>query len=99
MEFNKKKAQGLPLNTIVIALLVVVVLVVIVLAFTTNIGNFNDSLNDNSGSACSAGNPAIQAFVENASDYNNYDFVEDSCSGVTISAIRNSSGAVCCATN
>ena len=35
-----KKAQGLPLNTIVIALLVVIVLVVIVLAFT---GSFSES--------------------------------------------------------
>lgn len=44
------KAQGLPLNTIVIALLVVVVLVVIVLAFTTNIGETNQTFQEMSRS-------------------------------------------------
>lgn len=64
-----KKGQSLPLNTIVIALLVVIVLVVIVLAFTSNIGSANDTLNDNSvTNSCGLDNPAIALF--------NYDSVE-----------------------
>ena len=39
MLFNKK-GQGLPLNTIIIAILVIVVLVVIILMFTGQMGNF-----------------------------------------------------------
>lgn len=67
MIYNTKKAQGLPLNTIVIALLVVVVLVVIILAFTTNVGNFNRGVDDQSASQCRPNNPAIVAlFGENA---------------------------------
>lgn len=44
------KAQGLPLNTIVIALLVIVVLVVVILAFTTNIGQTNQTFEEMSRS-------------------------------------------------
>ena len=55
-----KKAQSLPLNTIVIALLVVIVLVVIVLAFTSNIGSANETISENSASnLCSVENVAI----------------------------------------
>lgn len=52
-----KKGQGLPLNTIVIALLVVIVLVVLILAFTTNIGDTNRTFQEMSGECsiiCSA---------------------------------------------
>ncbi len=52
-----KKGQSLPLNTIVIALLVVIVLVVIVLAFTSNVGNTNDTLQESN--QCNADNAAI----------------------------------------
>jgi Sec-independent protein translocase protein TatA len=34
-----RRAQGLPLNTIIISIIVVVVLVVIILIFTGNLGN------------------------------------------------------------
>lgn len=54
---NNSKAQGLPLNTIVVALLVVVVLVVVILAFTTNIGETNKTFEEMSRScsvACSS---------------------------------------------
>jgi len=51
------KGQSLPLNTIVIALLVVIVLVVIVLAFTSNVGQTNDTLQESN--QCNADNAAI----------------------------------------
>ena len=73
MVYNTKKAQGLPLNTIVIALLVVVVLVVIILAFTTNIGGFNTQVNEVGGGSCNAGNPAVAALY--GSELNAADFV------------------------
>ena len=42
----KRKGQGLPLNTIIIAIIVIVVLVVIILIFTGNILNFKNATND-----------------------------------------------------
>lgn len=48
MKFTK--AQSLPLNTIVIALLVVIVLVVIVLFFTQNLSESNKTFTDLSNS-------------------------------------------------
>ncbi|MFT4309947.1 MAG: hypothetical protein ACMXYL_05685 [Candidatus Woesearchaeota archaeon] len=39
-----KKAQGLPLNTIIIAIIVIVVLVVIILIFTGQIVIFDDTV-------------------------------------------------------
>lgn len=41
----KKKGQGLPLNTIIIAIIVVVVLVIVILIFTNNIGGFARTAN------------------------------------------------------
>ena len=64
MVYNTKKAQGLPLNTIVIALLVVVVLVVIILAFTTNIGGFNTQVRDTGTGLCGPANPAISTILK-----------------------------------
>lgn len=58
-KFNKffKKAQGLPLNTIVIAMLVIIVMVVIVVFFTKGIGDSGDKLEG--ASDCSFSNPLI----------------------------------------
>ena len=49
-----KRAQGLPLNTIIIAILVVVVLVVVILIFTGSIGQTTKVLKakNPSGTAC-----------------------------------------------
>jgi competence protein ComGC len=52
-----KKAQGLPLNTIVIAILVIIVLLVIVVAFTSNFTKSNDQLGEVSG--CTLSNAAL----------------------------------------
>ncbi len=41
-----KKAQGLPLNTIIVAILVLIVLVIIVLIFTGRMGIFRTSIED-----------------------------------------------------
>jgi uncharacterized membrane protein YqiK len=45
-----KKAQGLPLNTIIVAIIVIVVLVVIILIFTGQIGGINTAAQE--GQAC-----------------------------------------------
>lgn len=44
--FRNVRAQGLPMNTIVIALLVVIVLVVVILAFTGNLSGSNDAFQE-----------------------------------------------------
>lgn len=66
--FNNK-AQSLPLNTIVIAVLVVIVLLVIIVFFTSNVGESGETLNQNSASACSISNPAL-ATIYNDPDKN-----------------------------
>lgn len=52
-----KRAQSLPLNTIVIAILVVIVLLIIIVTFTDSFTDSNDSLNEASG--CSLTNPLV----------------------------------------
>ena len=91
-----RKAQSLPLNTIVIALLVVIVLVVVVLAFTSNIGTTNQTLSD--ANACSSDNSAITVIY----DVEKYEIASNpgSCeSGSTrIPGVNAGEGNVCCAT-
>ena len=108
MEFNKKRAQGLPLNTIVIAVLVVVVLVVIVLAFTTNIGNFNDSVEDTGASQCTADNPAIVTIYGSGADVQSSEPESDAEDARQVcpeglsrvpGISGDSEGTFCCATN
>ncbi|MCH8520107.1 MAG: hypothetical protein LAT82_05115 [Nanoarchaeota archaeon] len=100
MVYNTKKAQSLPLNTIVIALLVVVVLVVIILAFTTNIGGFNTQVNEVGGGNCNAGNPAIAAIYGSNANIDATKSEQDGCDagfsrvpGVS----GNGEGTICCA--
>ena len=40
------KAQGMPLNTIVIAAIALIVMVIIIMIFTGRIGNFNSGIDD-----------------------------------------------------
>ena len=42
-----KKGQGLPLNTVVLAILVILVLVIVIVYFTTSMSETGDSINDN----------------------------------------------------
>ena len=58
--FNRR-AQSLPLNTIVIAILVIIVLVVIITFFVSNTAKTGEQLNQNSVSGCSMSNPALKA--------------------------------------
>ena len=54
---KSKKAQGLPMNTIVIAALVLVVLVVLIMIFTGSMGNFtgqSQKICADYGGVCSA---------------------------------------------
>ena len=48
MKTNENKAQGLPLNTIVLAILVIIVLLVVIVFFTSKMGSAGDSLDDTS---------------------------------------------------
>lgn len=59
--FNRiKKGQGLPLNTIVLAILVIIVLLVIIVFFTSKMGDTSQQLDDNAQIAqCSTKNVAI----------------------------------------
>jgi len=60
-----KKAQGLPLNTIVIAILVIIVLLVIVVFFTTNIGKQGKTLGETTKGVtdnCDRTNPILSNY-------------------------------------
>lgn len=48
---KEKKSQGLPLNTIVIAILVVIVLLVIIVFFTTRVGESGETLESSSSAS------------------------------------------------
>ncbi len=58
-KFSFKKGQGLPLNTIVLAILVIIVLLVIVVFFTTRVGEAGKQLDTQSTTACESTNPAL----------------------------------------
>lgn len=51
-----KKSQGLPLNTIVIAILVIIVMLVIVVFFTSNISESSSTISDTRNSQLSCEN-------------------------------------------
>ena len=57
----RQKAQGLPLNTIVIAILVIIVLLVIVVFFTSRIGESGKAINALEG--CEATNPVTSGYT------------------------------------
>lgn len=54
-----KKSQGLPLNTIVLAILVILVLVVIIFFFLSNFGKTALGIQNQSPTVCSSSNPVI----------------------------------------
>lgn len=54
-----KKGQGLPLNTIVIAILVIIVLLVIIVFFTSKMGDSGETLDNSNPTKCSLDNPAL----------------------------------------
>lgn len=64
-KLNNKKGQGLPLQTIVIAILVIIVLLVIVVFFVAKIGDTGDNVDTTSGqyTECSTDNPAFQVLT------------------------------------
>jgi len=99
IKVNKSKlGQGLPLNTIVIAILVIIVLLVIVVFFTTKVGDAGKQINNNGDvSACSASsNPTIQTLGYNSAEYLESDVCADR-GGSKISVVENDEdGNVCC---
>jgi hypothetical protein len=58
-----KKAQALPLNTIVIAILVVIVLLIIIVTFTDSFTGTSGTINEAAG--CSETNPLVNIKYEN----------------------------------
>ena len=93
-----KKGQGLPLNTIVIAILVILVLVVIIVFFTTNVGKTGDELeNQGSVSACDAGsNPAIKTLGHKSAQYADEDDCTDRGGSVLDMVSADKDGKACC---
>ena len=91
-----RKGQGLPLNTIVIAILVIIVLLVIVVFFTSRVGETGGQLDENSAVDCSINNPAISALGR----YDDANF-QDTCDGEAFDTLvfipKNDNGQVCCA--
>lgn len=91
--FSYKKAQSLPLNTIVIAVLVIIVLLVIIVFFTSNVGESGETISQTSPGACSINNPAIKTLGYLHAEYSTG--TADSCSHSAfevISIIPRSSG-------
>lgn len=82
------KAQGLSLNTIVIAAIVLVVLVVVVMVFTGSIGNFVPGLSSASERQCSGANLNVR---DSCSDFEQQFFAKFSEGSVP-------AGKVCCRT-
>lgn len=97
---NFKKAQGLPLNTIVIALLVVVVLVVLILAFTTNIGGFQRDVERAGAGSCVPSNPVISSIYGSGAEVRGEFSADNGCpAGFNrVQGVEGSSeGNICCA--
>ena len=68
----KKKAQGLSLNTIIIAVIVLIVLVVLIVIFSGKIGGFRKGLDNCDGtcesSAANCGSDKTPIFLINCDD-------------------------------
>jgi hypothetical protein len=62
MIFFNKRAQGLPLNTVVIAILAIITLLVIVVMFSGKFSESSDQLSEVSG--CSLSNPLVKTKYE-----------------------------------
>lgn len=79
---NIKKGQGLPLNTIVIAILVVIVLLVIVVFFITNITRSDDGIR-NVNNNCKLENPIISTagYEDVRPERFDPDFDDNKCAG------------------
>lgn len=102
-----KKAQGLPLNTVVLAILVILVLVIIIVYFTTNMSKTGDSLDENTKgvNGCERGSYIIPIDKYSDAKWNNPEENDESkknngcpSSYVRIySAGKNTAGEVCCA--
>ncbi len=67
---NKKKGQGLPLQTIVIAILVIIVLLVIVVFFVAKMGNAGGDVDKTSNNLkdCNMNNPAINTIYSDVEE-------------------------------
>lgn len=109
---NFRKAQSLPLNTIVIAVLVIIVLLVIIVFFTSNVGETGEQISSNSPGSCSISNPTIKTLGYLHAEYSTSGDI-DSCAHSAFEVIsiipraqgdesicgtKVQEGAVCCGT-
>ena len=95
---KQNKAQGLPLNTIVIAILVIIVLLVIVVFFTTKVGDTSQQLDDKgSVSACDVdSNPAVATLGYVNAKYIDLDTCKDQGGSRITIVSNNEDDEVCC---
>ena len=91
-----RKGQGLPLNTIVLAILVIIVLLFIIVFFAGQVGQTGEDIEETRD--CSYSNPAIQAMPQYDSDntFRALDEEDDSCEemGSNLEPVTGMSG--CC---
>jgi Tfp pilus assembly protein PilO len=82
MDFSnlKKKAQSLPLSTIVIVILVVIVMIVILMFFFSTSGEQTDTVNKVSPSSCTPDNFLLSDY--SASDLKELEEDVDSCAAM-----------------
>jgi len=101
-----KKSQGLPLNTIVLAILVIIVLLVIIVFFTSKIGDTSKQLDQNAQIAsCSTSNVAISSLGYTSANYeksNNLGVCDSGSTKLSIIPVEKTAdgsptGRVCCA--
>lgn len=94
--FFNRKAQGLPLNTIVIAILVIIVMLVIIVFFTSKVGESGGTIDETTSNLakCDVG----ASILISDSKYSSATF-KDSCNSFEdrIAGISNDEDQVCCA--
>lgn len=97
--FFSRKGQGLPLNTVVIAILVVLVLVILIVYFTTSMNKTGDDIEQNTQgvNACKVGSYIIPA--DKYSDVDDTKNADESCKDgwVRIYSAKTDEGKICCA--
>ena len=97
----RKKAQGLPLNTIVIALLVIIVLVVVIVFFIGNFSGTSDTVGENTNQfeSCQVSeNSVLRIAGYTEADQSRIEGVNEDGTCRTINA-KKIPGAPCCEFN
>ena len=96
-KFNSSKAQALPLNTIVIAILVVIVMVVMIVMFNGGTDDAKKDLNgmSDSFSGCSNSNTLYSKY-DNVAEMTKAECRDDSIKGSVLMAATEDKDKICC---